>query len=657
MDYLKDLIVIFGLAVGVVVVFSRLRLPAVVGYLATGTLFGPHGLGWIEGVGQVQVLAEIGVALLLFTIGIELSLAHMFRMRTTMWLGGGLQVTVTVVVVALIALQVLPSWRQSVFLGMLLALSSTAIVLKLLSERGELDSPQGQTALGILIFQDLCIVPMTLLTPFLSGEAPDAADVALVAGKAVLVVGAVLLGTRIIVPWLLHQVVATRNREVFLLTLVLLCMGTAWLTAQAGLSLALGAFLAGLVVSESEYSHQALGEVLPLRHAFLGIFFVSVGMLFDGRTLLAAPWSIGLGVAALVAGKAAITAGVTVLLGNSHRVSLITGLGLAQVGEFSFVLATVGLSSGVITEPLYQLFIGAAIVTMAATPFLWGSSVRFSQWMASRQPSWSSSSVEDQASSAGSRELQDHVIIVGYGVNGKNLAQVLRRVPIPFIVVEMNPEIVRSESREGTPILYGDVANRAILEQAGARRARVLVLAISDPAVTRLATDMAHHLNPALHIIVRTRYVKEMEALFALGGNDVVPEEFETSIEIFSLVLRRYMVPKDIVERSVREIRQDSYEVFRGLQERHRPPEDIRRFVAGVEMEIYRLEQGSPLAGHSLAETNLRGKFGVMVLAIQAGEQVQPNPDASTVFSVGDVVMLLGTPEQLSKAAVLFSRA
>ena len=655
MEYLKDLIVIFGLAVAVVVVFSRLRLPAVIGYLATGTLVGPHGLGWIEGAEQVQVLAELGVALLLFTIGIELSLAQLFRMRTTLWLGGGLQVACTVVLVALIALPALPSWKQSVFLGMLVALSSTAIVLKLLSERGELDSPQGQTALGILIFQDLCIVPMTLLTPFLSGETPRVEEVAWVAGKAVLVVGAALLGARIIVPWLLRQVVATRNREVFLLSLVLLCMGTAWLTAQAGLSLALGAFLAGLVVSESEYSHQALGEILPLRHAFLGIFFVSVGMLFDGRTLLIAPWNIGVGVAALVAGKAAITAGVTVLLGYSRRVSLITGLGLAQVGEFSFVLATVGLSSGVITEPLYQLFIGAAIITMGATPFLWGLSARFSQWIASRQPAWMEPAQAEITSTDVSGALQDHVIIVGYGVNGKNLARVLRRVPIPFIVVEMNPEIVRSESQEGTRILYGDAANRQILERAGVQHARVLVLAISDPAVTRYATDTAHRLNPALHIIIRTRYVKEMEALFALGGNDVVPEEFETSIEIFSRVLRMYMVPRDIVERSVREIRQDGYEVFRGLRERHRPPEDIRKFVAGVEMEIYRVEQGCPLSGHSLAEANLRGKSGAMVLAIQTGEQVQPNPDPRTVFSAGDVVMLLGTPEQLSKAAALFS--
>ena len=352
---------------------------------------------------------------LLFTIGIELSLAHLFRMRVTLWLGGGLQVACTVVLVALVALPVLPSWKQSVFLGMLVALSSTAIVLKLLSERGELGQPARANGAGDIDLSgpvhrahDAPHALFVRRSGWRGGSGPGG-------GQGRLGRGGVSAGRpdrRSLVP-----PPSGRHAEPggFLLSLVLLCMGTAWLTAQAGLSLALGAFLAGLVVSESEYSHQALGEILPLRHAFLGIFFVSVGMLFDGRTLMIAPWNIAVGVAALVAGKAAITAGVSVVLGHSRRVSLITGLGLAQVGEFSFVLATVGLSSGVITEPLYQLFIGTAIITMAATPFLWGLSARLSQWLTSWQPSWIGGSQEAPGGSAGSSELQDHVIIVGYG--------------------------------------------------------------------------------------------------------------------------------------------------------------------------------------------------------------------------------------------------
>ena len=658
MDYLKDLIVIFTLGVGVVVVFNRLRLPAIVGYLVTGMIVGPHGLQWIEGIERIEVLAEIGVALLLFSIGIEFSLAHLARIRTALVFGGGLQVLLTVSVVAAVAMALLLPWQQGVFLGMLVALSSTAIVLQLFAQSGSLDSVQGQTALGILIFQDLCVVPMTLLTPFLSGEPVELREVVIVAGRALLVVLLAVVAARFLVPWLLRQVVATRNREVFLLTIVLLCMGTAWLTAQAGLSLALGAFLAGLVVSESEYSHEALGEILPFRHAFIGIFFVSVGMLFDVRTLFVSPTMLLAGVAALVAGKALVAAGVILLLGYSLRVAVNTGLGLAQVGEFSFVLATVGIASGVMSDSLYQLFIGAAVLTRTSTPLLWGFSTRLSERFAAwKQPAWMHRLRREAATSAAPAKLKDHVIIIGYGVNGRNLARVLERVQVPFIVIEMNPETVRAERQRGTPILYGDATNQEVLEHAGVERARVLVLAISDPAATRFAVHLARRLNPALHVIVRTRYVKEMESLFALGANQVVPEEFETSVEIFSRVLRQYLVPKDILERSVREIRQDGYEMFRTLQERHRPADDIRKFLQGVELESYRIEEGSRLAGQTLAEANLRGQTGAMVLAIQSNGQVRPNPGPSATFAAGDVVLMLGSPEQLSKAAALFSGA
>ena len=655
MGYLQDLVVILALSVGVVVVFSRVRLPAIVGYLVTGTLAGPNGFGLIKELEQVQILAEIGVALLLFTIGIELSVAHLNRIRTILGVGGGLQVTLTVGLVTLCALAVRLPWKQSVFLGMLVALSSTAIVLKLLAERGEVDSPQGQTALGILIFQDLCIVPMTLLTPFLAGEAPHLSEVLLVAARAIFVVGMAVLAARYIVPWVLRQVVATRNREVFLLTIVLLCLGTAWLTAQAGLSLALGAFIAGLVVSESEYSHEALGEILPFRHAFSGIFFVSVGMLFDVRTLLASPWAMGAGVAALVLGKAAVVVAVVLILGYSLRVALQSGLALAQVGEFSFVLATVGVSAGVMTESLFQLFVGAAVITMVATPFLWNLSGHFSQKWAARLSAWGRASKETAGSFPSADKLKDHVIIVGYGLNGRNLARVVKRVEIPFIVIELNPETVREERKRGQPIFYGDVANREVLENAGVRRARVLVLAISDPVVTRYATELARRLNPALHIIVRTRYMSEMQSLFALGANEVIPEEFETSIEIFSRVLRNYLVPRDIVDRSVREIRRDGYEMFRSLREQHRPMDYLRNFVRGIELEIYRVQEGSPLRGRSLAEVDLRQKTGATVVAIQSDVQILVNPAPNSSFVVGDVVLVLGTPEQLARAGTLFA--
>ena len=653
MEYLRDLIVIFALAVGIVVIFSRLRLPAIVGFLFAGALAGPNGFGVIEGLEQVRVLAEVGVALLLFTIGLELSLAHLNRLRRILLLGGGSQVLLTVLLVFLPGVAFGMAWQHAVFLGMLVALSSTAIVLKLLAERGEMDSLRGESALAILIFQDLCIVPMTLLTPFLAGNVFDPIELLYAVGKALAVVALAIFASRLVVPWVLNQVVATRNREIFLLTIILLCMGTAWVTAETGLSLALGAFLAGLVVSESEYSHQALGDILPLRNTFNGIFFISVGMLFSVQTFLDSPVAMGLGVIGLVLAKASVILGTLVFLGYSIRIALPTGLGLSQVGEFSFVLAIAGVSSGVLSESLFQIFVGLAVLTMAATPLLWAIGNTLAQRFSADLPAWGSPLLRENPEPL-RQKLRDHVVIVGYGINGRNLARVMQSIEIPYVVVEMNAETVRMERKRGLPILYGDAATREVLEQAGIQRARVLVLAISDPVGSRHATDLARRLNPSLHIIVRTRYVREMESLFALGANEVIPEEFETSVEIFSRVLRTYLVPRDIVDRSVREIRQDGYEMFRGIRETHRPTEAIHDLIRGVVLEVYQVKEDCVLDGQTLAQADLRGKTGVMVLAIQTDSQVQANPAPGAKFAAGDVALLLGTPEQLARAAPLF---
>ena len=655
MEYLRDLIVIFSLAVGTVVVFSRLRLPAIVGFLFAGAVAGPNGYGVVEGLEQVRVLAEVGVALLLFTIGLELSLAHLNRLHRILLLGGGLQVLFTILLVFLIGIAFSMSWQQAVFLGMLVSLSSTAIVLKLLAERGEIDSLRGETALAILIFQDLCIVPMTLLTPFLAGNEFNPGELFYAFGKALVVVALAIVASRLVVPWVLSQVVATRNREIFLLTIILLCMGTAWVTAETGLSLALGAFLAGLVVSESEYSHQALGEILPLRNTFNGIFFISVGMLFNVETFIGSPVGMGLGVIGLVLAKAGVILGILIFLGYSIRVALPASLGLAQVGEFSFVLAMAGVAAGVLSESFFQMFVGMAVLTMAGTPMLWAIGTALSQRFAADLTGWPTPH-RDEAPEPLGEKLRDHVVIVGYGINGRNLVRVMQSVEIPYVVIEMNPETVRTERKRGVPILYGDAATREVLERAGVQRARVLVLAISDPVGSRHATELARRLNASVHIIVRTRYVREMESLFALGANEVIPEEFETSVEIFSRVLRNYLVPHDIVERSVREIRQDGYEMFRSIRREHRPTEAIHDLIRGVVLEVYQVKEGCPLAGHTLAEVNLRSKTGVMVLAIQTDSHVQANPPPGVRFTVGDAALLLGTPEQLAQAAPLFSR-
>ncbi len=654
--FLQDLLTLFGLSVLTVVAFHQANLPPIVGFLITGTICGPYGLRLIQGIHQVEALAEIGVILLLFTVGVEFSIQQLVHLRTFLLFGGGLQVSLTIALIMIFAPALHISWATATFLGMLVSLSSTAIVLRLLSDHGELDSPHGKASLGILIFQDLCIVPMMLLTPFLGGQGGDMTSIPWVVGKALLFIGVTILAARYLIPWLLHQAVNTRKREIFLLTIIFLCLGTAWATAKVGLSLALGAFIAGLVISESEYSHQALAEVLPFREVFNSLFFISMGMLFDVRTLLSAPSLFMADLLTVIAVKTVVTGGVAFLLGQSLRVAVITGFLLAQIGEFSFVLSRIGAQAGLLDARLNQLFLAVAVGTMAMTPGLYKLGFRLAIWLENRVPKhWLVSREIATADGSTRQPLEDHVIIIGYGVNGRNLARVLKYAGIPYTVIEMNPEIVRVERKKGVPILFGDATNPEILQRAGIEKARVVVIAISDASATRRSTDLARRLNPGVHIIVRSRYLQEMEPLFALGAQEVIPEEFETSVEIFTRVLQKYLVPRDVIEHCIQEIRRDGYEMFRSLYEAHRPGEGLHRFLSDLSLEVYRIKPGSPLIGKRLKDSGLREKTGATVIAIQhQNGDILVNPTSRDIFQEGDLVLLLGRPDQLTAAANFF---
>ena len=653
--FLQDLLLIFGLGVLVVVVFHRARLPPIVGFLVTGLLCGPFGFGLINGVEHVEALAEIGVILLLFTVGIEFSVEELSRVRTFLLTGGALQVSLTLGATTAAAMAFGLRLPVAIFLGMLVALSSTAIAIRMLADHNELDAPHGRAAIGILIFQDLVVVPMVLVTPFLGGAGGDMSDLLLVIGKAGVFILLAIAAARWVVPWLLHVVVATRKREVFLLTIVLICLGMAVASAQVGLSMALGAFIAGLILSESEYSHQALSEVLPLREVFNSLFFVSIGMLFNIRIVVEHPTLIIGALLAVIALKTVITSGIVLALGHPLRIALMTGVLTSQIGEFSFVLSKVGSQAGLLDGRLAQGFIAVAVGSMMLTPLL----ARLAPRVSARIERWFPGSyVRGRAVTRTMRgdmpPLDDHVIIVGYGVNGRNLARVLGRVGIPFIVLEMNPDAVRAERKRGRPIVYGDATRPEILRLVAIDRARVLVLAISDAGATRAAVDLARRLNRQLHIVVRSRYVQEMGALLAVGTDEVVPEEFETSIEISSRVLRRYLVPRDVIERLIREVRSDSYEMLRTMSETHSPAAGLDRFLADLSLEVYRVEPKCGLAGMPLMDSGLRDR-GVSVVAIQRRDAtVRSTPTGADVLQEGDAVLLLGPPERLTDVAPLF---
>jgi CPA2 family monovalent cation:H+ antiporter-2 len=657
---LNDIVVIFALSMAVLFLCHRLHVPTIVGFLCTGVLAGPHGLGLIQGVHDIERLAEIGVILLLFTIGIEFSLESLRHLKRVVLLGGSLQVGLTLALAAALTRQLGYPMGEATFIGCLLALSSTAIVLKLLQERAEIDSPHGHAALAILIFQDLIVVPMMLLTPLLAGTAGEnTPSLLLPMAKGLGIIAIALVSARWLVPQVLYYVARTRSRELFLLSVVVMCFAIAWLTANVGLSLALGAFLAGLIISESEYSHQALGNVLPFRDVFTSFFFVSVGMLLDLEFLLRQPGAIILVTAGVLLLKSLIAVGTTLLLGFPLRTAILAGLALGQVGEFAFVLAKTGQSHGLLAGTAYQLFLAAAVLSMVATPFMIMIAPRLAAlilqlpWPA-RLKTGLYPIAEERAATPRPR-LHDHLLIIGFGLNGRNVARAARAAGIPYAIIEMNPDTVRSEQARGEPIYYGDAAQEAVLTHAGISAARVVVVAISDPAATRQIVALARRLRPAVHIIARIRYLREMSALYTLGANEVIPEEFETSVEIFIRVLMTYLVPQDEIEKFVADVRADGYQMFRSLAKIPSPFTDLHGSLSDLDIRTYRVDESSPLAGQTLSELALRRVYGVTLLVIRRAARVLSNPGADTRLEAHDVLVILGTPEQLAGLTGLFT--
>lgn len=656
MEYqgLKDIEILFGLGLVTVIMLRKFKLPSIIGFLVTGVVAGPYALGFIKNTHQVEQMAEYGVVLLLFTIGIEFSLKELMRIKHLVLLGGGLQLGCTILAVTVLGRLFDFSLPQSVFFGFLVALSSTAILMKLMMDAGEMDTPQGKTALGILIFQDLCIVPLMLFTPLLAGGGNGLQEVAIILVKAVAVIMAAHYGARFVVPWIFEQVVKSRSRELFIMMIIFIGMGTAWLTAQAGLSLALGAFIAGLAISESEYSHQALSDIMPFREAFMSLFFISVGMLLNPAVLIKYPLVIGSLVLGIILIKTLITTGSAMALGLPMRIALIAGLSLAQIGEFSFVLSQAGLKHGLLSPDAYQIFLAASIATMGLTPLCMKIASPIANYTIGVLPHALTRGREIFAGDKKKVTLSDHLIIVGYGVNGKNLARVLKHLKISHVVIETNPFTVSKEKKKGEQIIFGDASKPEVLDHAHIEKARIMVVAISDAAASRRIASLARQLNPSIHVIVRTRYILEVEPLFRLGVNEVIPEEFETSIEILSRVLRRFLVPQDVIDSCIVDVRRDGYDMFRTASKRHSHAVGIAGFLSGAEIGNFRVHKGSPMEGASLREGLLRSRSGATILAIKRGEEVMPNPDPVWVLEDKDVVLLLGTPEQLVAAGRLF---
>ena len=650
---LEELLIVLAVTIAIVYLFQKLRVPAIVGFLLAGVVIGPGGWRLIENVGQVETLADIGLVLLLFTIGIEFSLETILSMQRRILLAGFLQVLLTTLAVVAIASAMGVSPAVGVFFGFLVTMSSTAIVLRAYQERDEINALHGRLASGTLLIQDLCIVPMMLMVPFLARSGPvDVTGVLWAFVKSLLALALVVWLARKVLPRLLRHVALVRNREIFVLFIVFVCLGTAWLSSKTGLSLALGALIAGLVISESELSHQVVADVLPLRDCFSGIFFISIGMLLDPGSLGRDWLTPVLELLLLVSVKTAVTLLVFWCLYRSLRLGIILGLSLAQIGEFSFILAKAGVGQRMLSASEEQTFLAASILSMIATPLLIPAAHGITQRMTGkiRPEMISAASVQGEPSG-----IDGHVIIVGYGLNGQNLARVLRESGIPYRVLELDPELVRQGKTASEPIDFGDGTRTDILLQARIHHARVLVIAISDPAATARIVSQARRMRRDLNIIVRTRYVAEIERLYRLGANQVIPEEFETSVEIFARVLQEYHIPRNVVALQVDLIRKEHYGTLRGLRLQGKQLDELNQYLIGATTDIFSVTESSPLVGQSLRAIDLPGRSGVTLIAVVRDGKPFHNVAPEFAMQAGDRLVLLGDHKALDDAARMIS--
>jgi monovalent cation:H+ antiporter-2, CPA2 family len=653
---LDELAIVAALAVAVTVLLARLKLPTVAGLLLAGALLGPFGLRLVSSVAAIEVLAEVGVVLLLFSIGLEFSLERLRNILRQVALGGALQVGLTTAVTTLIAVALGEPVSRGVFYGFAFALSSTAIVLRALSERRELDAPHGKFIVGTLIFQDLCVVPMVLIVPLLGAAGPvgeAAVSIALALGKATLVVFGTVLVARFVVPKILGWVDASRSREVFLLAILALCIGTAWLTSMVGLSLALGAFLGGMVVADTEYSHRAMGDILPLRDAFVSVFFVSLGMLFDVRVVAAQPLLVGGLLAGFLLAKGLLATLAAMAMRFPSRVAWLAGVGLAQFGEFGFVLARLAQSNGVVDEAAVSPLLAAGIASMFLTPLFVRAAPHITAGERLLAPLERLIGVRSIDEADESRKLEHHVIVVGFGVAGLLAARSLAAASAPFVVLELNADNVRRGKELGLPVYYGDATSEEALGHAHLRDARLVVLLMNDQQASQRVVDMVRRVAPQVPVLMRTRYLAEREGLMKMGARDVVAEEVEGAVEVIARLLRAIEVPRNVIDETIQGIRSETQTSER-KQTVPRPQLGDVRALSELKIESVLVRHNSAAAGSSAVQMNLRSTTGVLVVGLRRGEKLLQNPDPHASFEAGDVVYFVGTSSAIREALPLF---
>ena len=564
MAVLRDIVVIFALSTLVNYLFTRIKVPTIIGYLLTGIIAGPHLFGLIRSPHEIEIMAEIGIVLLMFTIGLEFSLEHLYKIRKVVFLGGFIQVVLTTFITLVIVHSFHIEWKAALFTGFLTALSSTAVVLKILQERSELTSNYGRTVLGILIFQDILLVPMLLFTPMLGGsDSGNQGQYLILMGKAVFIITLVFIGNRWLMPRLLRAIAMTKNQELFIMSILLICLAVALLTSTLGLSLAFGAFLAGLMVSESEYSHNAFGHLIPFKDTFSSFFFVSIGILLDLNYVAQHPVLVILTVVVVILIKSTIAGITAFFLGHTFRGVIMVGIALSQIGEFSFILARMGMDYDILSQEIYQLFLSVAVITMSVTPLHMLASKKIANGILKLPLPQGLVNGIFPLPEIDIPEFKDHIVFIGKDSRALSLSSMAKSMNLPYVSIVFDPASARKRQQKGETVIYGDAINDPILLKGHVDKAKIIVVSVGNLITSMSILQHIRKLNAKAYVLVRTKHVEDIEELYQLGADQVIPEEFETAIELFERVLTKVNTPPREINKIVGDIRDHHYGIFR----------------------------------------------------------------------------------------------
>ncbi|GMU81068.1 MAG: hypothetical protein AMXMBFR47_09390 [Planctomycetota bacterium] len=646
MHALAAIAVVFGTALIATIAARIFRAPAIIGFLVAGVIIGPTGFDLIH-ENEVRGFAELGLVMLLFTVGLELSPAPLIQMGARLVIATALQMGVTAAAIAYVLFQfaAVPPMAALV-LGLALSPASTAIVLKQLSDRGETDSPSGSIATGILLLQDVAIILAMIVLPLFAGKGEGTwLGVTLRVGGALGGLAAVTWLARAAMPWIVRFVLRDGGRETMALFAVVMAVAGAWASEAAGWSPALGAAIVGLLLASTDVRHQLFAEIMPFREVFNALFFVSIGMLFDWRIAGDHFWLLlGLTLAAMA--LKSLVAGASVRsAGWSLRLAVIAGLGLVTVSEFGFVIADMAARNGLLTRAALDYLVIVTLLSMVLGTLAMPLARPVADWVVRAGDLVPAHGGIRQPHAAPGR-----IIVVGFGLNGRNLTSVLRTTRIPHIVLELSPALARAAREAGEEVIVGDAARMTILEHSGLATARAVVVLINDQSATRRIVAQVRRARPDVYLLARTRYVSEIEILRRLGADQVIPEEYETSIEIFAQVLKELGIPDNVIEQQITMIRAGGYGMLRGRPADHAARIEWLRLLDTAATQPFLLPARSPFVGRTIRETGLRARTGVTIVAVTRDGRPLGNPDPEFQLQAGDVLVLVGRHMQLEQA-------